>query len=136
MLIDEGLELLDDEECVRLLADGEVGRVGITIAGLPVILPVNYAYVDGDVIFRTGEGSKLHAASNRAVVAFEVDGFDTRWHRGWSVLVIGRSAIVDDPGERADLERRGVMPWAGGPRDAYVRLRPEMLTGRRIVAEC
>lgn len=135
MLIDEGLELLDDEECVRLLADGEVGRVGITIAGLPVILPVNYAYVDGDVIFRTGEGSKLHAASNRAVVAFEVDEYDTSWHRGWSVLVIGRSAIVDDPAERADLERRGVMPWASGPRDAYVRLRPEMLTGRRIVAE-
>jgi uncharacterized protein len=135
MLIDEGLELLDDDECARLLGDGEVGRVGITIGGLPVILPVNYAYVDGDVIFRTGEGSKLHAASNRAVMAFEVDGFDTSWRRGWSVLAIGRSAIVDDPGERADLDGRGVMPWAGGPRDAYVRLHPEMLTGRRIVVE-
>jgi uncharacterized protein len=132
MLIDEGLELLGDDECAQLLAAGQVGRVGITIAGLPVILPVNYAYFDGDVIFRTGEGSKLHAASSRAVIAFEVDGFDADHHAGWSVLAIGRSSTVDDPIERAQLEQQHVAPWAGGARDAYVRMHPEMLTGRRI----
>jgi nitroimidazol reductase NimA-like FMN-containing flavoprotein (pyridoxamine 5'-phosphate oxidase superfamily) len=135
MLIDEGLELLDDEACAGLLAEGHVGRVGITIAGLPVILPVNYEYIGGDVVFRTGPGSKLRAASNRAVIAFEVDGYDAGRHDGWSVLVIGRSAIVDDALELAELERLGLTPWADGLRDAYVRLRPEMVTGRRIVVE-
>jgi nitroimidazol reductase NimA-like FMN-containing flavoprotein (pyridoxamine 5'-phosphate oxidase superfamily) len=65
MLTDEGLELLSEEECVDLLRTGGVGRVGVTIAGLPVILPVNYACVDGDVLFRTGEGTKLNAATQR-----------------------------------------------------------------------
>jgi nitroimidazol reductase NimA-like FMN-containing flavoprotein (pyridoxamine 5'-phosphate oxidase superfamily) len=133
MLIDDGLELLDDDECARLLSEGEVGRVGITVAGLPVILPVTYAFVAGAVIFRTGEGTKLHAASEHAVIAFEVDGYDTRCRVGWSVLAIGRAETVDDPDERASLEHRGFVPWAAGPRDVYVRLRPEMLSGRRIV---
>jgi len=133
MLIDDGLELLDDAECARLLSEGEVGRVGITVSGLPVILPVNYVFVDGAVIFRTGEGTKLHAASERAVIAFEVDGYDTRRHLGWSVLAIGRAETVDDPDDRVHLEHSGVAPWTAGPRDVYVRLSPEMLTGRRIV---
>jgi nitroimidazol reductase NimA-like FMN-containing flavoprotein (pyridoxamine 5'-phosphate oxidase superfamily) len=133
MLIENGLELLDDAECVRLLGTGHVGRVGVTIAGLPVILPVNYAYLAGDVIFRTGEGSKLRAASSRAVIAFEVDAFDDNERSGWSVLAIGRSEIVDDPVDRAPLEQHFVS-WVGDPRDAYVRLRPELLTGRRLVA--
>ena len=30
-LIDEGLELLDEPEALRLLANSEVGRVGVTI---------------------------------------------------------------------------------------------------------
>jgi uncharacterized protein len=132
MLIDDGLELLDEPECARLLGEGRVGRVGVTIAGLPVILPVNYAFVDGSIVFRTGEGSKLHAASGRAVIAFEVDSYDADCRAGWSVLAIGRSRVVDDPGERSELDERGLTPFAGGARDAYVRLEPEMLTGRRV----
>ena len=93
MLIDEGLELLDEEQCRGLLESTQVGRVGVTIAGLPVILPVNYALVDGDVVFRAGEGTKLHAASGRAVIAFEVDAYDAaRAHR----LVGARGRSVGD----------------------------------------
>jgi uncharacterized protein len=133
MLIDDGLELLDDDECARLLSEGEVGRVGITVAGLPVILPVNYAFVDGAVIFRTGQGTKLHAASAHSVIAFEVDSYDTLRHLGWSVLAIGRAETVDESDDRLRLAGRAAAPWAAGPHDVYVRLCPEMLTGRRIV---
>jgi hypothetical protein len=132
MLTNEGLELLTEEECVTLLAPGGVGRVGVTIAGLPVIMPVNYAYVDGEVVFRTGEGTKLNAATQRAVVAFEVDAFDAGSAAGWSVLVIGRSSVVTDPTELAHLDDYEITPWAGGLRNNYVRLRPELITGRRI----
>ncbi len=135
MLIDEGLELLDEAQCKELLATKRVGRVGITIGGLPVILPVNFVYVDGDVVFRPGEGSKLHAASDRTVIAFEVDAYDTDERTGWSVLAIGRSSIIDDESERAAIDQHEVVPFATGRRDAYVRLHPEMLTGRRIVAD-
>jgi len=132
MLIDEGLELLDEAECARLLEAGQVGRVGVTIAGLPVILPVNYVYVDGDVVFRTGSGSKLRAASSRAVIAFEIDAYDPDTREGWSVLAIGRASLVEDPSEQATYH---VAPWATGDRDAWVRMRPEMVSGRRLVTE-
>ncbi len=133
MLIDDGLELLTEAQCAELLASGTVGRVGVTIHGLPVIMPVNYAVVDGDIVFRTSEGTKLQAATKRAVVAFEVDAHDADAGSGWSVLVIGRSASIVDEDERAALEAHGITPAAGGDRSAYVRIRAEMITGRRIV---
>ena len=39
VLVDEGLELVDEPEAMRLLAGGEVGRVGLTIGALPAIFP-------------------------------------------------------------------------------------------------
>jgi nitroimidazol reductase NimA-like FMN-containing flavoprotein (pyridoxamine 5'-phosphate oxidase superfamily) len=131
MLIDDGLELLEESQCLALLAANSLGRVGITIGGLPVIMPVNYALVDGNIVFRTGEGSKLHAASNRAIIAFEVDSYDAAANSGWSVLAIGRSQTVDEPEAGAFSDARPV-PAADGARDHYVRLTPELLTGRRL----
>ena len=100
MLTNEGLDPLTDDECVELLQRGGVGRLGITIAGLPAIMPVNYALVDGDVVFRVGEGTQLSVATQGAVIAFEVDAYDAydaydaTSSSGWSVLVIGRSSAV------------------------------------------
>ncbi len=66
MLIYEGLELLTREQCLDYLRRGGIGRVGLTMHGLPVILPVSFVFVDGDAVFRTGEGTKLHAAADNA----------------------------------------------------------------------
>jgi nitroimidazol reductase NimA-like FMN-containing flavoprotein (pyridoxamine 5'-phosphate oxidase superfamily) len=133
MLIDEGFELLSEHECIELLARERLGRVGVTVGGLPVILPVNYAYCeDGDIVFRTSEGTKLHAATERAIVAFEVDWYDLSGRQGWSVLVIGRASAVCDEADVARLEALGIAPWADAERRRYVRVRPEMITGRRI----
>ena len=132
MLINEGLELLTEDECVALLRPGGVGRVGITIAGLPAIMPVNYAYVDGDIVFRTGEGTKLNVATQRAVVAFEVDAYDAEASSGWSVLVIGRSSVIADAKELARFDGYEITPWAHATRSNFVRLRPEVINGRRI----
>jgi nitroimidazol reductase NimA-like FMN-containing flavoprotein (pyridoxamine 5'-phosphate oxidase superfamily) len=63
MIIDEGLELLTEEESAKLLASERVGRVGITIGALPAIFPVNYAVIDGAIVFRTSPGSKMSAAA-------------------------------------------------------------------------
>jgi nitroimidazol reductase NimA-like FMN-containing flavoprotein (pyridoxamine 5'-phosphate oxidase superfamily) len=134
MLIDEGLELLTEQQCVDLLAQGGIGRVGVTIAGLPVITPVTFVFYDGAVVFRTGEGSKLRAASAGAVVAFEIDDFSSETKTGWSVLAVGRSSEVVDEHQIAEMNGNAPVPWADGERMHYVQLRPEMLTGRRIVA--
>ena len=137
MLIDEGLELLTEQQCVDLLhavPAGSVGRIGVTISGLPVILPVNYAFVGGGVVFRTGIGTKLEAATRNAIVAFEVDDYDPHTRAGWSVLVIGRAEIVDTARERAVYAYLDGSPWAHGERHNFVRVYPEMITGRRIQA--
>ena len=137
MLIDEGLEVLTEAQCLELIAGGPVGRVGVTIHGLPVIMPVNYALVDGDIVFRTSDGTKLQAATEHAVIAFEVDTHDAERQSGLSVLAIGRSSRVTDEAEHAALDQYGITPWAGGgERNNYVRLRPELLSGRRIAHGC
>ncbi len=131
-MIDDRLELLDEAECRRLLAQGGIGRVGMTSGVLPVILPVNFALIDGDIVFRTGEGSKLHATRGGAVIAFEVDAYDVPAERGWSVLAVGRAREVSDDDDLEQLRLLHLAPWANGERTHFVRLRPELITGRRI----
>jgi nitroimidazol reductase NimA-like FMN-containing flavoprotein (pyridoxamine 5'-phosphate oxidase superfamily) len=132
MLIDEGLELLSEAEAHDLLARGEVGRVGLTLGAMPAIFPVNYAVIDGDIVFRTAPGSKLTAAADRTVVAFEVDDYDRHDRSGWSVLAIGRSEVVHDAGITGPA-LGSLEPWADGNRTSVVRIHPEFVSGRRIV---
>jgi uncharacterized protein len=133
MLIDEGLELLDEPEAIRLLAQGEVGRIGVTIGALPAIFPVNYRLIDGCVVFRSAPGSKLSAAASRAVVAFEVDDYNAADRSGWSVLVVGPSEVVDDLDVAFKALEAGLQPYVDGPRGAIVRIDPQFVSGRRIV---
>jgi nitroimidazol reductase NimA-like FMN-containing flavoprotein (pyridoxamine 5'-phosphate oxidase superfamily) len=133
VLIDEGLELLTEPECLELLAGTEVGRVGLTIGALPAIFPVNYGMVDGTIVFRTAPGSKLAAAALGAVVAFEVDDYDRSDRSGWSVLAVGPSEVVHDIGLTFRVLDAAIEPWAGGTRTSIVRIRPEIISGRRIV---
>lgn len=133
MLIDDGLELLSDEECWLLLEAGKVGRVGLTIGALPVIFPVNYTVIDGTIVFRTSPGSKLAAASRHAVVAFEVDDYEHVHRSGWSVLAVGASEIVHDLDVTGEVLAAGLEPFAGGHRTDLVRITPGFVSGRRIV---
>ena len=112
-----GLEVLDRDECLRLLASATLGRIGFTSGALPTVLPVNFD-LDGErILVRTGRGSKLDAALRDAVVAFEVDDFDPICHSGWSVAVTGVATEVSDPTEL----RRGRSTGAGCPLGASGR---------------
>ena len=133
MLIDDGLELLSEEQCIELLRAHHLGRIGVTVGGLPVILPVNYSWIDDGIVFRTNVGTKLHAATQNAVVAFEVDAHDDAQHTGWSVLAVGRSRRVNAPEEIERYHQHVVEPWVDGTRNQYVFVTPELVTGRRIV---
>ena len=128
------LEVLDAEECYRLLRTQQVGRIGLVARGNPLVLPVNYG-LDGDVlVLRTGQGPLLEAADH-ANVAFEVDEFDAVSRSGWSVLVRGLAEEVTGA-HREELVARtrasGVQPWAPGERGHWVRVIPQGISGRRI----
>jgi uncharacterized protein len=126
-----GLEELDRDECLRLLARAPLGRLGVVVGGRPLVFPVNFT-LDGEaVVLRTDEGTKLYAARN-GPVAFECDGIDGAYHTGWSVLALGDAEEVSDAGEVERLERLPLAPWCPGAKPTWLRLRPRTLTGRRI----
>ena len=125
------LQTLGEEECRRLLAAGGVGRVVFDADRGPVALPVNYGVVDGDIVFRTAEGTGPTLVSDAVPVSFEVDHVDDAMSEGWSVLVTGRLRRVSAD-ELRQLEKLGVEPWAGGARTVYLRLEPREVSGRRI----
>jgi uncharacterized protein len=125
---------LTKAECFELLASEHLGRVAIIDDRGPVVFPVNFVLDRHTVVFRTEQGTKLHAAHRGSRVCFEVDRADAAAHTGWSVIVRGEITEVTD---RAELERLRELPlraWAPGVRDRYVRILPAMLTGRRIAA--
>jgi len=126
------LDDLSRADALRLLSSATIGRVGVTIGALPAILPVNFGVLDDTIVFRTAPGTKLTAAVQGTVVAFEVDDADTAAETGWSVLVVGRAREITD---RVALERAralGLRPWAPGAHDHFVQISLDMVTGRRI----
>lgn len=133
MLIDEGLELLTEDVAWALIQTEDLGRVGVSIGALPAIFPVNYIVLDDAILYRTSPGSKLAAASARSIVAFEVDHHDRSDRSGWSVLVVGLSEVVHDVGVAARAVAAGLEPYAEGRRGNLVRIRPELISGRRVV---
>lgn len=127
-----GLEKLDRAACYALLRTVPIGRIVFTEAALPAIQPVNFALDGDDVIIRTSSGSKLAAATRSAVVAFEADEYSGATMSGWSVVIVGRSDVVTDDAERRRLDGLRLTPWALGERPHYIRIRPEIVRGRRI----
>lgn len=133
MLVDHGLELLSEEDAWGLLAGGDVGRIGLSMGAMPVIFPVNYVVVDHSIVFNTAPGSKLSAAAAGAVVAFEVDDYERQGRAGWSVLVVGRSEVVHNLDVTFKVLAAQLQPYADGVRSSLVRIRPEFVSGRRLV---
>jgi nitroimidazol reductase NimA-like FMN-containing flavoprotein (pyridoxamine 5'-phosphate oxidase superfamily) len=127
-----GLQVLTRDECLRLLAEGHLGRIGLTSGALPLVLPVNYRFDEDEVLFRSAVGSKLDQATRGTVVAFEVDDFDAFSHAGWSVLVTGRARVL--PAEEAERRLRGgpIARWVPGEDGHTVAVSTELVSGRRI----
>jgi uncharacterized protein len=128
----DGVEVLSDDECLALLGQERVGRVAVTIGALPAVFPVNYALAGHEIMFFTGEGTKLRAATTNAVVAFEVDHVDPFSEAGWSVLVVGLAKEKTDPVVVAGARASGLHPWAAGDRFHLVALGVDFLSGRRL----
>lgn len=126
---------LSYSECQALLRSGVFGRIGLSTPDGPAVVPVNYAVSDSDILIRTAANGLLAAHGRGVRVAFEIDHVDYAFHRGWSVMARGTTAVVDDPDEVARI-RWGwdPKPWASGDRSLLVMLPLTELTGRRLGA--
>ena len=132
MLVDDGLEVLDEPDCWELVETQTIGRVGVTVGALPAIFPVNYATADRSIVFRTAPGTKFSAAVRHAVVAFQIDHFDEPTRTGWSVMLIGRADEVAPDDDAFETITTSVDPWVDGDRSHVVRITPSFVSGRRI----
>lgn len=130
------LRELSRARCFDLLATVAVGRIGVSVRALPVILPVGYAVTGERVVFRTAPGTKLDAAVHRSVVAFETDRYDPAGDWGWSVLVQGMAAEITGAAELA--EARGMLDndWPSLPEEAvrFISIEGTFVSGRAFGA--
>ena len=122
---------LDEHQCWELLRSQEVGRLAVAITNHPDIFPVNYVVDHATVVFRTAEGTKLAAAVLGESVAFEIDG-ETNG-AAWSVVVKGQAVEIERMQELFDAVELPLYPWHAAPKHRYVRILPEMVTGRRFL---
>jgi hypothetical protein len=128
------LEQLSKGVCLQLMATVPVGRIIYTRRALPAVELVNFVLDRGDIVVRIDGGGKLAAATQHSVVAFEVDHLDEAQQAGWSVTAVGPSWEVTDLEDLARLRQLGLRSWTGGMLEHFIRITPELLTGRRLAA--
>jgi uncharacterized protein len=127
-----GLEQLSRPACLALLAECEVGRIGVLVDGAPEIYPVNFVVDRERILFRTAGGGKLRGIDRSPAVCFEVDGIDPDHQTGWSVLVKGTARVVTDAPTTRQLAESPLRYWAPGQKASWICVEPREITGRRI----
>jgi nitroimidazol reductase NimA-like FMN-containing flavoprotein (pyridoxamine 5'-phosphate oxidase superfamily) len=134
---DRVIEELDEDACLTLISAGGIGRIAYTSRFGPAVLPVNFAWRDGAVVFRTAANGPLDEDLRTGIanadykVAFEIDSIDPAAQQGWSVLIQGPAHHVTGAEEDA-VRQSGVESWAPGDRELFVRIVPSRITGRRV----
>jgi uncharacterized protein len=127
------LSELDRPSCLRLLRTQHVGRL-IVGAAAPAVRVVNYTAFEHTIVFRSDPGPHLDDIVDDPVV-FEVDMIDDRTRSGWSVVVRGIARDLSD--HLAGLGQAGanVDPWAPGPKNRWIGIAIEDVTGRFLRSE-
>jgi len=103
------LESRDDME--ELLQDESIGYLGLAMDGTPYVVPLNYSYSEGTIIFHCAlDGKKLDFIRSNPLVCFTVgrQAGPVRDHADGnlchvdsdSVICYGRARILEDIDER------------------------------------
>ena len=126
------VEHLSLRECWDLLAETQVGRIGVLSDSAPEIYPVNHVVDRGTIVFRTDPGTKLRSVLRSPAVCYQVDGIVPEAATGWSVLVKGLASELTDPDELRRVDDLDLRFWALGDKVHWIRITPAEVTGRRI----
>jgi uncharacterized protein len=131
---DGGFAVLGEPACWALLPAGGLGRLAWAGPdGRIAVVPVNYGRDGRTLVFRTGDTALLRAARDHRPVAFQTDDLEPGLRSGWTVVVDGTLAEVDDE-EIADGLARLVDPWLREPRPHVLVLRAAGASGRSLHA--
>ncbi len=123
---------LTERECLEILHNATIARVGLSVGALPVIFPVFITMVDDLVVFPTHVGTSLASGAIGSILALQTDTFDPVEQAGSSVLARGYAELLADP-DRARVARDRLHPiWASDARSQLVQVAPSLLTGRHF----
>lgn len=127
------LATIDQDECRALLGTTTVGRVAFVNGDGQQLIPMNFAFLDGVIYFRTQPGRILsQLAGGHDDVAFGIDHQDV-FQQGWNVTVKGAAAAVEDRATiNLVLGHSRLKPWADGPRPLVISITPRSFDGRRV----
>jgi uncharacterized protein len=129
------IEELGHNECLTRIATQRLGRLGVVVDGVPLVLPMRFVMEGETVVLQTNQGAKVFRAPLNAV-SFEVDHVD--WDKGeeWSVLVQGIGEDISSAlDERSEVLRSlSVDSWAPPPADRWLKIIPRKITGRHLRA--
>jgi nitroimidazol reductase NimA-like FMN-containing flavoprotein (pyridoxamine 5'-phosphate oxidase superfamily) len=133
----QALELTEAESW-QLLQSVSLGRIVFTRHAMPAIRPVNHLVDDKMIVIRSHLGSAIvtrASADDGTVVAYEADEIDPVRHTGWSVIATGIAQLIR---ESAAITRYQQLlePWAAGQMDYVISIKPQIITGVRLVGWC
>lgn len=134
-MIQRGGVELDQERCRALLASVGTGRIGLSTALGPHVVPVGCTVVDDAVVLWTSPYSIVARCAPGTLVAFEVDQVDPDGRGGWCVQARGRAEHLEDPDALEKLAPALTMhpePWSGPRRRRYLRIRWTELSGQAV----
>jgi len=101
------------DEMEELLQDESIGYLGLSMNGTPYVVPLNYSYSDGTIIFHCAlEGKKLDFIRNNPLVCFTVgrQAGSVRDHAGGNLCHVDSDSVICNGTARIieDLERRKI----------------------------
>ena len=122
---------LDDPVVAGLLGGPNLARLAyVGLNGRPHVVPIWYAYIDGDIVMVTGpRADKVRALEQNAAVALTIDSSTPPYH----VLLIDGDAAVEQTDGMAPEYPAIVERYLGAAADAYLApMRTRVKTQRRI----
>lgn len=123
---------LSEEESLELLATRHFGRLVVRREDDMDLFPLNYLVHEGEIYFRTAEGSKLFTLSLNHDVLFEADTVDRDGDSAWSVVVKGTARVLSSSAEIAEADELPLKPWLPTLKYNYVVVTPKTVSGRRF----
>lgn len=128
------ISVLPEDECRALLSTTTVGRIAFVNDDGQQLVPVNFAFIDGAIYFRTlSDGFLAQLARDHDDVAFGVDHHSDTYRHGWNVTVKGSAMEAEDRATiNLVLAHPRLNPWAGGVRPMVIRVSIDSIDGRRV----
>jgi len=116
-------EIKDKVVIEEILREEEVGRLATSVDDRPYVVPINYVYFNGKIMFHSHcDGMKMANIAKNPRVCFEVDSgeivkgskpCDYTW-KYLSVIVNGEAKVISDPEKRLSALKRFSDKYAPG----------------------